>query len=261
MAGRELANFIIDLNDEDCPDHSLHSAAYAGRTDELTQLLTDDAQLKLIDSRIRPFLATPLRLAATSGKLEAVEILLSHRASVDTVDVKSQTPLFVALVNQHWEIARRLLEAGADPNGADRNLCSPLSVMAQRGHEVGVRLLCSFGAETEDVYRLMTGSPSSSLPLTISTTYHHLRVFLVLLLFGAEPDSATMSSVLIKDGRVIDHCSVPHAIVRHRCPKAFAYIYHEFGGNLRIRDGLGRLATEIADKAPSLQLMKCLQGK
>ena len=53
--------------------------------------------------------------------------------------------MFVSLVNQHWECARLLLEAGADPNGSQANLCSPLSIMCQRGFYPGVRLLCEFG--------------------------------------------------------------------------------------------------------------------
>ena len=45
-------------------------------------------------------------------------MLLAAGASIDVLDAKAQTPLFVSLVNQHWECARLLLEAGADPNGS-----------------------------------------------------------------------------------------------------------------------------------------------
>ena len=45
-----------------------------------------------------------------------------------------------------------------------------------------------------------------------------------------------------------------------RCPPEFVYLYREFGGDLWIRDSRQRLATEISDNAPSLQLMKQLQG-
>ncbi len=61
----ELANFIIDLEDEDCPDFSLHLAAYQGDITQLKDLLNSEEHKKNIDTRIRPFLATPLRLAAT----------------------------------------------------------------------------------------------------------------------------------------------------------------------------------------------------
>ena len=64
--------------------------------------------------------------------------MLENGAQVDKTDVKAQTPLFVAMVNQHWECAEALLEAGADPNGNEKNLCTPLAVMAQRGYYEGM---------------------------------------------------------------------------------------------------------------------------
>ena len=39
---RELANFIIDLEDEDCPRFHLHLAAYQGDIEQLTTLLKQD---------------------------------------------------------------------------------------------------------------------------------------------------------------------------------------------------------------------------
>ena len=39
---RELANFIIDLEDEDCPKFHLHLAAYQGDIEQLTTLLKQD---------------------------------------------------------------------------------------------------------------------------------------------------------------------------------------------------------------------------
>ena len=39
---RELANFIIDLEDEDCPKFHLHLAAYQGDIEQLTTLLKED---------------------------------------------------------------------------------------------------------------------------------------------------------------------------------------------------------------------------
>ncbi len=35
---------------------------------------------------------------------------------------------------------RELLERGANPNGDEKNLCTPLSVMAQRGYYEGVKV-------------------------------------------------------------------------------------------------------------------------
>ncbi len=132
------------------------------------------------------------------------------------MDVKAQTPLFVALVNQHWDVAKVLLEHGADPNGDAKNMCTPLCVMAQRGYLQGVKLLCRFGADTEDLFRLSTGLPG--LSIAIAATYQHLECFAALLLFGAKPGLgiSDYSKLVDLPSYSVTQCSVPHAIVKYR---------------------------------------------
>ena len=50
---RELANFIIDLEDEDCPKFHLHLAAYQGDIEQLSSLLKQDEFKKVIDTNIK----------------------------------------------------------------------------------------------------------------------------------------------------------------------------------------------------------------
>jgi len=252
-ARSDLLNFIIDLDDDECPDVSLHVAAFQGKVETLQIQLEAPRSKDMINSRVRPFLATPLRLAATAGHLECLKMLLAAGANIDCLDAKAQTPLFVSLVNQQWACARLLLESGADPNGSSANLCSPLSIMCQRGFYPGVKLLCEFGADTEDIMRILSGMPG--LPITSCATYHHLRCFALLLLHGAAPDLSRYRGMDIPP-YVYSQCSVAHAIIKYRCPAEFLYLYREFGGNLWIRDGRGQLACDLADSAPALEYFK-----
>lgn len=64
-ARSDLLNFIIDLDDDGCPDVGLHVAAFQGKVDTLRVQLAAPRSPDLINARVRPFLATPLRLAAT----------------------------------------------------------------------------------------------------------------------------------------------------------------------------------------------------
>jgi ankyrin repeat protein len=48
-----------------------------------------------------------------------VEELIKGGANVDVMDVRGQTPLAQAAWNGHTEVARLLLDAGADPELAD----------------------------------------------------------------------------------------------------------------------------------------------
>ena len=50
------------------------------------------------------------RVIFSAGAVDAVQVLLQNSAKIDELDVKAQTPLFVAMVNQHWECARYLFE-------------------------------------------------------------------------------------------------------------------------------------------------------
>lgn len=56
----------------------------------------------------------PLHYAARQGCIECVEILAEAGANLDTTDPDRVTPLNLALINQHFDTAAALIEAGAD---------------------------------------------------------------------------------------------------------------------------------------------------
>ena len=75
-SANDLLGYILDVNDEECPDFSLHLAAYQGDVDQIQRLLEgrvphaaapDVQDEDFINARIRPFMSTPLRLAATGS--------------------------------------------------------------------------------------------------------------------------------------------------------------------------------------------------
>ena len=64
---------------------------------------------------------TPLMYAARSSAIEAGRALVSGGAKLDLVDPDGATALVIAIINAHYDFAAMLLEAGADPNVAEKD--------------------------------------------------------------------------------------------------------------------------------------------
>ena len=70
---------------------------------------------------------TPLLFAAREGHAAAVDAVLASGASVNQVSAGDRTsPLLIATINGHFDLAMRLLEKGADPSLAAENNATPL---------------------------------------------------------------------------------------------------------------------------------------
>lgn len=93
----------------------IHEAAAIGQTERVKELLDEDAR------RLDSFSAegfTPVGLAAHFGHKETTEFLLNQGANVNVVALHplQVTPLHAALFGRQVEIARLLIEHGADVN-------------------------------------------------------------------------------------------------------------------------------------------------
>lgn len=63
---------------------------------------------------------TALLYASREGALDAVKALVKGRADLNLTEPDGTSPLVMAIINAHYDVAGFLLEAGADPNIADR---------------------------------------------------------------------------------------------------------------------------------------------
>jgi ankyrin repeat protein len=86
---------------------------------------------------------TPLHLAAASGNVETVRMLLDEGAELDLPDtVEGFSALHVATMHGHADVVDLLVRYGADPEARTRRQQTPLHLAALHGHAgVTARLL------------------------------------------------------------------------------------------------------------------------
>lgn len=135
-----------------CPAQTpLMAAALKGRSEVIEELLRRGAK----PDRWNRKGWTPLHLAAREGHVDSVVRLLEGGAPVDAPgrEESRATPLLLAVTGGLPEVAKALLDNGADPNSRNRHHVTPLMAAAYRGHPEVIRLLLSRKADLEAVNR------------------------------------------------------------------------------------------------------------
>jgi ankyrin repeat protein len=69
---------------------------------------------------------TPLLYAARENCIACVDVLLKNNADIDLPDPDGVSPLLLAIMNANWDLAKQLIDAGADVNQWDIFGESPL---------------------------------------------------------------------------------------------------------------------------------------
>jgi uncharacterized protein len=131
------------------PELDVFEAAAVGRTDRLRELLDQDSSLAnaWADDGFQP-----LGLASFFGHVEAARLLVERGAEVNSAsrnDMKVM-PLHSAAAtgdgNTRYELAKLLLESGADPNAVQQDEYTPLMAADQHGDQRLRDLLVEHGA-------------------------------------------------------------------------------------------------------------------
>jgi uncharacterized protein len=130
------------------PELSVFEAAAFGRVERLAEILRDDA------SQANAFSEdgfTALHLAIFGGQEEAARVLLERGADPDalaTSSIARVRPLGTAAFVRSVPLARLLLDSGADVNGRGEGGFTALHSAAQNGDEELARLLVERGADS-----------------------------------------------------------------------------------------------------------------
>lgn len=101
------------MDDEWYEKQRLHRAASSGDIEEIKLLLEEGLPINAFDDLNR----TPLHCAAIGGHIAAVRYLIDAGADVNAHDEESigETPLGKVAANCSFEMAKLLVDSGADP--------------------------------------------------------------------------------------------------------------------------------------------------
>jgi len=127
---------------ESAPDISIHEAAFDGNIEAVKQHLADGADVNAKNKVGQ----TPLHLAVANDHKEIIELLIAKDADLNAKDVWEGTPLYEAASKAHTEIAELLIANGADVN-ANIYGWTPLHSAARDGHKEIAELFITEGAD------------------------------------------------------------------------------------------------------------------
>ncbi|KAF7723583.1 hypothetical protein EC973_001824 [Apophysomyces ossiformis] len=126
---------------------------------------------------------TPLSVVASNGNQHAVEVFIKHGA---LPDFQESTSLINAIREKHYEIARLLIQAGANVNRKVGKVSSPLQYAVKTEKHRFVQLILDAGADVHATNDKLQTALHLAIEQTKSQTNASLRIERLLLRFGAD---------------------------------------------------------------------------
>lgn len=152
---------------------TIHEACAAGLFRHV-QLMIEHKEDVIEEMSTQGF--TPLGIASHFGKEDIVRLLLTHSAdpNVSSQNGYSVYPIHSALANNYSNIAKMLIEAGAEVNALQHGSLSPLHLAAQHGNIDLIILLLENGADINT----MTTTGYSASDLASNKGFHEIAEIL-----------------------------------------------------------------------------------
>lgn len=137
----------------------IHRAIVDNDVARVTELLKANPALATAPDEGDPYRSQSLHFAAMGGNVELARILIEAGADIECGDTDESTPLQVACMRRHAEMVAYLLSKGADPNRRDRNGAYAVSFATAAGDSAIVEQLLRAGADlnfrNKDGYTLL----------------------------------------------------------------------------------------------------------
>ena len=125
---------------------------------------------------------TPLYWACINNYTEVAKLLIEHGADIDIKDNRGNTPLYQACFKNNTEIAKLLIEYGADVNIKNKDGYTPLSMACSNDNTELVKLLIEHGADKSVNIKDKYGYTS----LYLACSHNYTEVAKLLIEYGAD---------------------------------------------------------------------------
>ncbi|CAH0549306.1 unnamed protein product [Brassicogethes aeneus] len=183
----ETAKFLINhgadvnLRSSKYNRTALHDAAATGNVEIAKVLLSKDADIDAQD--INGY--SPLMFAVNKNHTETAKFLINHGADVNLRSSKyNSTALHDAAATENVEIAKVLLSKDADIDAQDINGYSPLMFAVIKNHTETAKFLINKGADVN-----LRGSKSNATALHVAAATGNVEIAKVLLSKDADIDA------------------------------------------------------------------------
>ena len=185
-------------------DTRLHEACSQGDLERVERLVAQGAPL----DRVNRFGSTPLLMACTKSQWEVARWLLDAGADASIANVYANSALTFAVQGGDLRMVEALLAAGAPanegiPHGAERPRSLALTIAGARGLTEIARRLIDAGAD------LASGDKFEQTAVFLAASKGHPETLRMLLEAGADPNVGgreTTSPLLIAEGALRAEC-------------------------------------------------------
>lgn len=192
--------------------------------------------------------ATALLTRATArGDLDGVEEAIANRADLEVRSGEGRTPLVVATKANRIEIARALLEAGADPNAKDDLQDSAFLYAGAEGLNEILRMTLEHGADVKSTNRY------GGTALIPASEHAHVATVRILLQAGTPVNHVNnLDWTAMHEAIVLGNGSDRHVKV--------VEMLLEAGADLSIPDGDGVLPRQLAVDRGYHEIVDAIDG-
>ncbi|MCC7477136.1 ankyrin repeat domain-containing protein [bacterium] len=251
-------NIVPALMDDDLPgvERALQNGADPNRVFNLP------SKRKRADRDMR---YTALHLAALADDIELAKLMVNWGADLNSRTRFRATPLFHACFKEHWDVARYLLDCGADPNLLPDSGRSPLMLAVEQRNIPSLQMLLKAGAALDaQLPRSEEGAGDTALHMAVEL--EHLPAIDLLLKAGADPYLPNAKGLnpamlaVVEDRRRALEALLDNGVDPNRLPgpdsPALTELAYRYAGRGMVELLMARGAREIErDGAPQRSLL------